>query len=502
MTGISITTATAPPAPTPAMHPTGGAFAGFHAELLVLPTGLITTAVLARQLGPADFGAFAVMVSLISWLCWLASALLARSAVRVVSEAEDWRGVATTVLRWRLLLGATLFVTVLVLAAPLSSLLGDARMTPWLRVFALDVLLFNVARAYREVLTARGQYHEIAVMTAVRWIARMVFIVLLVLTVGGLAGAVIGSVMATVAELIAAHRYHRFAPHSRVETRVRIWRSIGPLVLFGAATQLQARLDLFVLAAFDVTRLEVGIYGAAQHLAVAPGLLSLAFAPLTFSSLAGYRRDGLHDHAKRFGSIALRAALCLIPFIGLVAGTSGAILRVFLGEPYAGAAHVLTLLFAASVCIAVATVCVSIAAADNKQPALVPIGFVVALFSLAALLYIVPRWGAFGAAIVTFVASAALGLACYTLIDQEWRAASGQTFGRALLVSPFVYLTTSLLSLESPVVLALVLIGGTFFIGVALYGLGELQRSERTALSAMLTQRWRNRPRRFLRRRS
>jgi O-antigen/teichoic acid export membrane protein len=271
-------------------------------------------------------------------------------------------------------------------------------------------------------------------------------------------------------------------------------------VLFGAATQLQARLDLFVLAALDAARPDVGVYGAVQHLAVAPGLLSLALAPLTFSSLAGYRRDGLHDHAKRFGSIALRASLCLIPFIGLVAGTSEEFLRICLGKPYAEAEYVFPLLFAASVCIAVATVCVSIAAADNKQPALVPIGFLVAVLSLAALLYVVPRWGTFGAALVTFLASLILVFACYALIDQDWRTASGQTFGRALLVTPFVYLTTSVLSLESPTSLALVLIGGTLFIAAALYGLGELQRSERTALSAMLTQSWRHRPRRFLRR--
>jgi O-antigen/teichoic acid export membrane protein len=502
VTGIGITTATAPPAPTPANHLAKGAFAGFGAELIVLPTGLITTAFLARNLEPADYGVFAVLTSLITLVCWIATSVLARTAVRIVSEAEDWEWVATTVLRWRASLGAALFVAFAVVALPLSSLLGNDDMAQYLRFFAIELLLFNISRAYREVLTARGRYHEIAIMSAVRLLARMVLIVTLILTVGGIEAAIAGSLLATILELLVARRYHKFGPARRPESRVRIWKTIGPLVLFGAATQLHTRLDLFVLSAFDTARVDVGAYGAAQNLASAPALIGFAFAPLLLSSLAGYRRDGLHDHARRFGSVALRCALCLVPFIGLVAAMSDSIVLVILGEEYALAGPLLILLFAASISLTVSTVCVAIAAADNKQPALVPIGFVVALGALAALMYVVPRWGTIGAAVVTLVSCATLGLACYALIDQEWRAASGRTFGRALLVAPFVYLTMMLVPLRSPLMVAMALLGGSAFIALALYGLGELQRSERTALTALVTQRWRNRPRRFLRRRN
>jgi PST family polysaccharide transporter len=487
LTGIGITTATAPPAPTPANQLAKGAFAGFGAELIVLPAGLVTTAVLARELEPADYGVFALLASLVTFVCWIATSVLARTAVRIVSEAEDWQSVASTVLRWRATLGAALFLTVALIALPLSSLLGDDDMAQYLRFFAIELLLFNISRAYREVLTARGRYYEIATMSAVRLVARMLLIVTFVLSVGGIEAAIAGSLLATILELLVARRFHKFGPSGPPDSRVRIWKTIGPLVLFGAATQLHTRLDLFVLSAFDTARVDVGAYGAAQNLASAPALIGFAFAPLLLSSLAGYRRDGLHDHAKRFGAVALRSALCMVPFIGLVAATSESIVRALLGEQYALAAPLLTLLFAASISLAVSTVCVAI-------------GFVVALSALAALIYVVPRWGAIGAALVTLVSCAALGLACYTLIDQEWRAASGRTFARALLVAPFVYFTMLLVPLRSPFMVAIALVGGSAFIALALYGLGELQRSERTALSALITQRWRNRPRRFLRR--
>ena len=110
MTGVGLTTATAPPALTPATLPAKGAFAGFGAELLLIPTGLVTIAVLSRELGPAAYGMFALLVSLISWLCWLSTSILARTAVRVVSEADDWQSVAAMVLRWRVLLGGALFL--------------------------------------------------------------------------------------------------------------------------------------------------------------------------------------------------------------------------------------------------------------------------------------------------------------------------------------------------------------------------------------------------------
>ena len=47
---------------------TDGVLFGFGAELILLPTGLVTAAVLTRTLGPRGYGVFSVAATFITWL--------------------------------------------------------------------------------------------------------------------------------------------------------------------------------------------------------------------------------------------------------------------------------------------------------------------------------------------------------------------------------------------------------------------------------------------------
>jgi O-antigen/teichoic acid export membrane protein len=112
-------------------------------------------------------------------------------------------------MRWRLVVGGVAFLVVLLGAPAFARLLGVPQLTPYLRVFAIDLLLFNVARAYRDVLTGRGRFREVAVVSLARWTARLVLVVALVLLTGSIMGAVGGSVGATAVELLVARRFGR-----------------------------------------------------------------------------------------------------------------------------------------------------------------------------------------------------------------------------------------------------------------------------------------------------
>src|SRR6478736_2708577 len=103
---------------------TGGVVLGFAAELILLPTGLVTAAVLTRTLGPRGYGVFSVAATFITWLSLTTTTLLARAAVKFVSEADDWRPVATGVLRWRLAIGGLAALVVALASLPIARVLG------------------------------------------------------------------------------------------------------------------------------------------------------------------------------------------------------------------------------------------------------------------------------------------------------------------------------------------------------------------------------------------
>jgi O-antigen/teichoic acid export membrane protein len=478
---------TTPRTTTPAPHfrLTDGVVLGFAAELVLLPTGLITAAVLTRTLGPAGYGLFSVAATFITWLAFTTTTLLARAAVKFVSEADDWRPVATSVLRWRFVVGCAAFVTVLLGAGAFARLLGAPELAPYLRVFAVDLLLFNLARAYRDVLTGRGRFRSVAAVSLARWLTRLALIVALVRITGSIMGAVLGSVGATVVELLVAERLGSVPIRGRSTIGwSRMWQVAGPLMVYGAAMQLFSKIDLFALSALRGTSADVGLYAAAQNLAVPPGLFALSLAPLLLATLGRLRRAGAEADARRVARDALRVSIALVPLAALIAGTADELVRVVFGPSFAGSGQMLALLFAGGVALVVMSVSVSVVTAMDAQRIVSVLGIGVLAGALVGHLVLIPRYGAAGAAMVTAGMSVAGGLASVILVHRLWHLNAYATLIRGVLIAGPVYWLATLLPTSGAAALVAKLAVLSALVVAAFVAMGELDAGERRRLRA------------------
>ena len=476
-----------PPHTSPAPHfrLTDGVVLGFAAELVLLPTGLVTAAVLTRTLGPAGYGMFSVAATFITWVALTTTTLLARAAVKFVSEADDWRDVGSGVLRWRLVVGSAAFLVVLIGAPAFARLLGAPELTPYLRVFAIDLLLFNVARAYRDVLTGRGEFRSVAVVSAARWLARLALIIALVRITGSIMGAVLGSVGATAAELLVAQRFGHVPLRGRSTIAwSRMWQVAAPLVVYGAAMQLFSKIDLFVLSALRGASADAGLYAAAQNLAVPPGLFALALAPLLLATLGRLRRAGADADARRVARDALRVSIALVPMAAVVAGTADELVRVVFGPSFIASGVLLALLFTAGVALVVMSVSVSVVTATDAHGVVSVLGVGVLVGALAGHLVLIPRYGALGAAMVTACASVAGGLASVLLAQRAWRVNAYRTLIRGALIAGPVYWLATLLPVRGGVALVAKLAGLSALVVAAFVATGELDADERRRVRA------------------
>jgi O-antigen/teichoic acid export membrane protein len=477
-------------APAPHFRLTDGVVLGFAAELVLLPTGLITAAVLTRTLGPAGYGMFSVAATFITWVALTTTTLLARAAVKFVSEADDWRDIGSGVLRWRLVVGSIAFLLVLIGAPAFARLLGAAELAPYLRVFAIDLLLFNVARAYRDVLTGRGRFRAVAAVSAVRWLARLALIVALVRITGSIMGAVIGSVGATAVELFVAERLGHVPLRGRSTLAwSRMWQVAAPLVVYGAAMQLFSKIDLFVLSALRGASADAGLYAAAQNLAVPPGLFALALAPLLLATLGRLRRAGAEADARRVARDAMRVSLALVPFAAVVAGTANELVRVVFGPSFIGSGLLLALLFAAGVALVVMSVSVSVVTATDAHGVVSVLGVGVLAGALAGHLVLVPRYGAVGAAIVTTCASIAGGLASVMLVQRSWGVNAYPTLIRGAVIAGPVYWLATMLPATGAVAVAAKLAALSALVVAAFVATGELDADEMRRVRSLLPRR-------------
>lgn len=421
-----------------------GALRGVGAELLLLPTGLITAAVLARVLGPADYGLFSLAASFIGWIGLTTTSFLSRAAVKFVSETEQWQPIATSILRWRLAIGGAATVIVLLGANVFAGMLGERALTPYLQVFAIDLLLVNLVRTYRDVLTGTGRFREVATLSVVRWIVRMVLLASLVASTRSVMAAVVGSVVTSLVELAVASRYqplHRRGPAGL--TASQLWSVAAPLLVFSSALQLHTKVDLFALSALGGTALEAGLYSAAQNLAVPPSLFALGFAPLLLATLGRLERTGQHDAASETARLSLRMCLSLIPLAAIVAGASSEIMPLIFGIAFDGAAPLLTLLFGAAVALAATAVCVSIVTASSRTTGVsrnvTLLGALLLVSAIVLHLILIPRMGATGAALATAVSASASAIVGLIMVQVTWRVQVYATAVRMLLAGMLVY---------------------------------------------------------------
>lgn len=384
----------------------------FLAESLLLPTGLILAAFLARRLGPGGYGIFAVTAAVIAWIEWSLTSLFSRASVRFVADARDSSRIGSTIVSFHLLLAMIAALLLAALATPVSDLLGTRELAGPLRLFAADIPPFCLAQAHRNILVGLGDFGERAMAAAARWISRLVLVVIFVGLGLSVDGAILGSIGASIVELAVCRMFvrPRFSARAALEFR-HLWSVAAPLLLSAIALRLFDKLDLIALVRIAGSARDGGIYGAAQNLSLLPSLFATSFTPLLLSTLTSLRRDRNEVAAMRLSRDAMRWVLLPLPFIGLAIGSAPEIVNLVFGPAFSPAARLLPPLLLAAVAIVLVLVTTSILIAADRSS--LTLAFTAPLPVVAAIGYlaVIPKGGAQGAAVVTFCSASLAALA-------------------------------------------------------------------------------------------
>ena len=423
-------------------HVLDGSLRILLAEGLILPTGLVTAAVLARYLGPTKYGLFTLTSIVVIWIEFCVTSIFSRATIKLIGDAEDWRPWGANIVRVHLLAGTGAAILVWLCSSNLAQLMNEPAMTSYLRLFSLDIPLFSLATAHRDILIGLRKYRERALASAGRLMTRLILMVLLVVLGFSVEGAIWATIGASVVDLLLARFFTRppLWGASSVPTR-RIWHFALPLFLSGVGMRVFEKLDLFVLKVLGATAALAGIYGAAQNLTIIPGLLGSAFAPVLLAALTHAVRDGDFPLARQLARDAIRFAICLVPFAAMVAGSTPAITTLLVGRAFAPAASFLSLLiFAGFARLLIAVTTATLIAADRPGWVLALTGLL-APIGLAAHFAAIPRWGAPGASWVTTVLSIVSAGACVAAVYGVWQVGpSLMTLIRSALISALTYL--------------------------------------------------------------
>ena len=392
------------------------------AEALMFPTGLVTAAFLTRWLGPSDYGLLTLAATLVGWIQWSIASMLNRASCIHISQATDWRDIGTVALRLFLAAGVLAAIMLWWLAESIASLLGEPQLAGLLQLFAVDIPLFALVQAHRNILIGTGRYRQRAWSSAGRWLARMVLIVALVWAGFSVEGAILGSIGATVLELLISRYFVKPRLFGQTEfPAIRLLRFAIPFYLFATCMQFFGKMDLFALKLLGGTAAQAGIYGAAQNLALVPIMFSLSFAPLLQSTLIRMVKDKQMTDARSMAGESIRLAILFLPFAAMTAGAAAEITSLIFGSAFIDSGPILAWLIAAAVLNILVSVNTGILIAAEKIRLILLITAVLVPVAILGFLYIIPSFGPVGAAMVTFCVFLIITVSSSAAVRYTWR---------------------------------------------------------------------------------
>jgi len=392
----------------------------FLAEALILPTGFITAVFLARTLGPIGYGLFALVSRLILWIEWTCLGGFSGTTVKFIGENSDWRPVGSTSLHLHFIIGIVTGGIIWLLAPLISSFFNEPDMAGYIRLFSVEFPILGLSSACSNILVGTGRYQDVARIGALRLIARVFLIILFVEWGLSVKGAILGTIGASVVELIISWYYARPVLFYKSAFPIRRLLGFGAPLFISELCQRIFRLDLFALKALGATAAQAGYYGAALNLTIAPVIFSKSLSYPMLSTLSSLLGKGEDPKAREIAMTSIRSTIWLIPFAAMTAGASKEIVILIFGERYLSAGPILAFLIFAAIGMLAINVSKNILTALGKPGWTSIVAVPMVPLALIGHLILIPLMGGVGAAIVTASVACLGALVSLIMIYRIW----------------------------------------------------------------------------------
>lgn len=258
------------------------------ARVFFMASGYVAAVILARELGPAAYGTYGLVISLLLWLEVLSSFGIPRAAAKLISQAADPKPIVEATLASLLAIGVILLALCWIAAPYVAAFFDVESGTALLRLAVLDLPFNGLYIAYHGVLIGYQRFWQISVTLIVYSLSKLLGTLALFWIGFSIEAALIVNVLATVGALVYLlfkHRLRLAFPDRR------LLRSIvgiaAPLAVLVVTMQFVLSAHLWVLKRMGTATAEtLGFYIAALNIAQLPMIVPAALGVVILSSVA------------------------------------------------------------------------------------------------------------------------------------------------------------------------------------------------------------------------
>lgn len=259
------------------------------ARVFFMAAGYVASVILARQLGPAAFGSYGLVISLLLWLEVFSGFGVPRAAAKLISQVPDPKPIVEATLGSLLAIGVILLMLCWAIAPFVAEFFGIEGGTALLRLAVLDLPFNGLYIAYNGVMIGYQQFWQMSISLVVYSLTKLLGTLALFWIGFSVEAALIVNVLATAGALTyLVHRFQlrlSFRPDRQV---LRLIISIAaPLAVLVITMQFVLSAHLWVLKRMgDATADDLGYYIAALNVGQLPSIVPAALGVVILSSVA------------------------------------------------------------------------------------------------------------------------------------------------------------------------------------------------------------------------
>jgi O-antigen/teichoic acid export membrane protein len=400
-------------------------------QAVVAASGVIVTIVLARLLGPSDYGLLFLALSILSVFMTFSKLGIARSAARYISEYKETDpGQLPHIVRSSFWMNAlTIAVACLVLVLghrSIAATVGEPDLAPFL-LFGVFYLIFGTLFVYFKYMLQGFERIEHSILVKVtKNGGAAVFAVGFVLLGFGAFGALGGYIFAAALSTVVGAVFVRGSydgPVSHVMEdglRRRIAEYSVPITVTSTMANLDKEMDT-ILIGFFLNPAAVSFYVVGKQVTTFIDK-PMSAAGFTLSPTFGAEKAKQNiDRARDIYQYTLLTALTFyVPATAGLILVAGPVIELVFGAEYAGAVPVLQVLGVYAVFVAVIEITSHSLDYLGRARTRATIRGVTAVCNVVLNVILIPTIGVVGAAISTVVTHGAYTLACVVIIHHEF----------------------------------------------------------------------------------
>ncbi|MEK7202698.1 MAG: flippase [Patescibacteria group bacterium] len=441
--------------------------------------GLITIAIMTRQLGQTGFGQYTTIITFLSFFAVIADLGLTLVTAQMISDpTADQNKILSNLFTLRLI-SAIIFLGI----APIAIIFFPY--DPIIKIGVAITTLSFFFNLLNQIFVGIFQKHlRMVIVSAAEIISRLVLL-LGVISAVYFGYGLIGIMIATVASSAISFVIHYKASFHYVKIKIAIdfdvWSSIfqksWPLAVTIAFNLIYLRADILILSLLK-SQSDVGIYGAAYKavdiLITLPFMFAGIILPILTASWISKDINCFKNVMQKSFNVLIIMAIPLLLGTQLVAKQ---IMTLVAGEDFVLSGEILKILILATAIIFLSCLFSHGIIAINQQKKMIKAYVFTAITALAGYLIFIPKYSYFGAAWVTVYSELIIALASYYLLTKYCQFKPNLTILlKSIIASVIMIIAISLLLTK--INLLLVLSIAIVIYSIALYLLGGITRRD------------------------